>query len=52
MYTFGNAGTGNTYRNNLESLEQWRIIPRMLRDATQRNLDVGTCSAFVFQQQS
>jgi isopentenyl diphosphate isomerase/L-lactate dehydrogenase-like FMN-dependent dehydrogenase len=41
MYTFGNAGTGGTYRNNLEALEQWRIVPRMLRDATHRNLDVG-----------
>ncbi|KAI0298114.1 FMN-dependent alpha-hydroxy acid dehydrogenase [Multifurca ochricompacta] len=39
MYTFGNAGTGSTYRNNLEALEQWRIIPRMLRNATHRNLD-------------
>ena len=42
MYTFGNAGTGSTYRNNLEALQQWRIIPRMLRDATHRNLDVNT----------
>jgi len=41
MYTFGNAGTGGTYRNNLEALEQWRIVPRMLRDATHRDLDVG-----------
>lgn len=39
LYTFGNAGTWNTYRSNLEALEQWRIIPRMLRDATHRNLD-------------
>jgi hypothetical protein len=42
MYTFGNAGTGSTYRSNLEALEQWRIIPRMLRNATHRNLDVTT----------
>ena len=40
MYVFGSAGTGSTYRNNLEALQQWRIIPRMLRDATHRNLDV------------
>ena len=45
MYTFGNAGTGGTYRNNLEALEQWRIVPRMLRDATHRNLDVGAASS-------
>ncbi|KAI0265625.1 FMN-dependent alpha-hydroxy acid dehydrogenase [Gloeopeniophorella convolvens] len=39
MYTFGSAGTSGTYRNNLEDIERWRIIPRMLRDATNRNLD-------------
>lgn len=44
MYTFGNAGTGSTFRSNLEALEQWRIIPRMLRDATHRNLDVTTAA--------
>jgi len=42
MYTFGNAGTGSTYHNNFSSLERWRIVPRMLRDATHRNLDVGS----------
>jgi isopentenyl diphosphate isomerase/L-lactate dehydrogenase-like FMN-dependent dehydrogenase len=41
MYTFGNAGTGSTYRHNLEALEQWRIVPRMLRNATHRNLEVS-----------
>jgi hypothetical protein len=41
MYTFGNAGSGSTYRNNFSALERWRIVPRMLRDATHRNLDVG-----------
>ena len=41
MYTFGSAGTSSTYRNNLEALEQWRIIPRMLRNATDRNLEVS-----------
>jgi lactate 2-monooxygenase len=40
LYTFGSAGIGSTYNNNLEALKQWRIIPRMLRDATHRNLDV------------
>jgi lactate 2-monooxygenase len=39
MYTFGSAGTSSTYRNNLEALEQWRIVPRMLRNATDRNLE-------------
>ena len=51
MYTFGNAGTGGTYRNNLEALEQWRIVPRMLRDATHRNLDVGA-AFFTLERQS
>jgi lactate 2-monooxygenase len=40
MYTFGSAGTGSTDRNNREAIEQWRVIPRMLRNATHRNLDV------------
>ncbi|KAH9961462.1 FMN-dependent dehydrogenase [Lactifluus volemus] len=39
MYTFGSAGTGSTYRNNFEALDRWRIIPRMLRNVTHRNLD-------------
>ncbi|KAH9040227.1 FMN-dependent alpha-hydroxy acid dehydrogenase [Lactarius hengduanensis] len=39
MYTFGSAGTSNTCRNNLEALRQWRIIPRMLRNTTDRNLE-------------
>jgi isopentenyl diphosphate isomerase/L-lactate dehydrogenase-like FMN-dependent dehydrogenase len=50
MYVFGNAGTGSTYRSNLEALEQWRIVPRMLRDATHRNLDVTTLTGQQFQQ--
>lgn len=50
MYTFGNAGTGSTYRSNLEALEQWRIIPRMLRNATHRNLDVTTAALPATQQ--
>jgi len=45
MYTFGSAGTGSTYRNNTEALQQWRIIPRMLRNATHRNLDVSVGAA-------
>jgi lactate 2-monooxygenase len=45
LYTFGNAGSGSTYSSNLEALEQWRIVPRMLRDATNSNLDVTTSIA-------
>ncbi|KAH9033599.1 FMN-dependent alpha-hydroxy acid dehydrogenase [Lactarius pseudohatsudake] len=39
LYTYGSAGSGSTNRSNLEALQQWRIIPRMLRDATHRNLE-------------
>jgi hypothetical protein len=41
MYTFGSAGASRTYQNNLEAFERWRIIPRMLRDTTDRNLEVS-----------
>jgi lactate 2-monooxygenase len=41
MYTFGSAGSSSTYRNNLEAFERWRIIPRMLRNTTDRNLEVS-----------
>ena len=41
MYIFGSAGSARTYQNNLDALEQWRIIPRMLRNATDRNLEVS-----------
>ena len=44
MYIFGNAGSSRTYRNNLEALERWRIIPRMLRNTTDRNLEVSCCA--------
>jgi isopentenyl diphosphate isomerase/L-lactate dehydrogenase-like FMN-dependent dehydrogenase len=46
MYTFGSAGVGGTYRHNLEALEQWRIVPRMLRNATNCNLNVSAIFAF------
>ena len=42
MYIFGSAGAGTTYQNNLDALEQWRIIPRMLRNATDRSLEVSS----------
>jgi hypothetical protein len=41
MYTFGSAGSSRTYQNNLEALNRWRIIPRMLRNTTDRNLEVN-----------
>ncbi|KAI0076729.1 FMN-linked oxidoreductase [Panus rudis PR-1116 ss-1] len=39
MYTFGSAGTNATYASNLEEFRKWKIIPRMLRDATIRNIE-------------
>ena len=35
---WGGAGTGDTMRANLEAFRRWRIVPRMLRDVSQRDL--------------
>lgn len=40
MYTFGSAGSSSTNKANLKALQQWKIIPRMLRDASTRSLEV------------
>ncbi len=37
-YVAGAAGTGATARANRAAFDRWRIVPRMLRDATQRDL--------------
>jgi lactate 2-monooxygenase len=37
-YVAGGAGTGATMRANRAALDTWRIVPRMLREATQRRL--------------
>ncbi|KAI0049448.1 FMN-dependent alpha-hydroxy acid dehydrogenase [Auriscalpium vulgare] len=39
MYTFGSAGSGATDHANRKALQRWRIIPRMLRDASERTLE-------------
>ncbi|KAJ6584361.1 oxidoreductase [Mycena capillaripes] len=39
MYAGGSAGTNSTYRANLRAFEKYRIVPRMLVDATTRNLE-------------
>ncbi|KAI0320961.1 FMN-dependent alpha-hydroxy acid dehydrogenase [Amylostereum chailletii] len=39
MYTFGSAGLSSTDHANRKALAIWRIIPRMLRDASVRNLE-------------
>lgn len=40
LYVFGSAGTNSTERFNREAFSEWRIVPRMLHDATLRNVDV------------
>jgi lactate 2-monooxygenase len=37
-YVAGGAGTGATVRANREAFDRWRIVPRMLTDATVRDL--------------
>jgi isopentenyl diphosphate isomerase/L-lactate dehydrogenase-like FMN-dependent dehydrogenase len=39
-YVFGGAGSGDTMRANLEAFRRWRIVPRMLRDVSARDLGV------------
>ncbi|KAF8230040.1 oxidoreductase [Tricholoma matsutake] len=39
MYAGGSAGTNSTYRANLRAFEKYGIIPRMLVNATTRNLE-------------
>src|SRR5579864_9218304 len=37
-YVAGGAGGENTMRANLEAFYRWRIVPRMLRNVSQRDL--------------
>jgi lactate 2-monooxygenase len=39
-YVAGGAGGERTIRANLEAFDHWRIVPRMLRDVSQRDLSV------------
>lgn len=38
-YIQGGAGRGHTIRANREAFDQWRIVPRMLRDVSERSLE-------------
>jgi lactate 2-monooxygenase len=40
-YVFGGAGTEDTMRANEEAFRRWRIVPRMLRDVSERDLSVS-----------
>ncbi|UFQ20402.1 alpha-hydroxy-acid oxidizing protein [Streptomyces huasconensis] len=37
----GNAGTGATGRANREAFDRWRVVPRVLRGVTRRDLSVS-----------
>ncbi|PCH39047.1 oxidoreductase [Wolfiporia cocos MD-104 SS10] len=39
LYVFGSAGTGATYAENRAEFQRWKIIPRVLRDVSQCNLE-------------
>jgi len=39
LYVFGSAGTCTTYDNNRNEFNRWKIIPRMLYNATDRNVE-------------
>jgi lactate 2-monooxygenase len=38
-YIQGGAGRGKTIRANREAFDEWRIVPRMLRDVSERSLE-------------
>src|SRR5438270_10181559 len=38
-YIQGGAGRGETIRANREAFDDWRIVPRMLRDVSERSLE-------------
>jgi lactate 2-monooxygenase len=46
-YVYATAGTGDTYRENRDSFARWRIVPRMLRDVSERDLSVDLFGAKV-----
>jgi lactate 2-monooxygenase len=42
-YVFAGAGSGDTIAANREALRRWRIVPRMLRDVSERDLSTTVC---------
>ena len=42
-YIFAGAGSGDTIAANREALRRWRIVPRMLRDVSERDLSTTVC---------
>ena len=41
MYTFGSAGTSSTDKANRAALDRWKIVPRLLQDVSERNVEVS-----------
>ncbi|EJD51872.1 oxidoreductase [Auricularia subglabra TFB-10046 SS5] len=39
-FVAGSAGTGHTYAANRAAFQKWQIVPRVLRDVTERNIEV------------
>lgn len=39
-YVAGGAGSGETMTENRRAFEKWRIVPRLLRDVSERNLRI------------
>src|SRR5438445_611180 len=44
-YMAGGAGGERTMRANLEAFDNWRIVPRMLRNVSQRDLSIEILGA-------
>jgi lactate 2-monooxygenase len=42
-YVAGGAGSEDTMRANREAFRRWRIVPRMLRDVSRRDLGTSVC---------
>jgi isopentenyl diphosphate isomerase/L-lactate dehydrogenase-like FMN-dependent dehydrogenase len=40
-YVLGGAGSEETMRSNLEAFRRWRLVPRMLRDVSARDLSAS-----------
>ncbi len=41
----GGAGSGATMRANREAFDRWRIVPRMLRDVSVRDMGIELCGS-------
>ncbi|KAE9974564.1 hypothetical protein BLS_003076 [Venturia inaequalis] len=40
LYVFGSASTGRTYKSNLDAFDRYRLRPRMLVNATRRDVTI------------